>query len=169
MTVEGALVNYTAANIRKVIQAALFKMGDYWHRNFLKKHFMASASREYGYAPRKGERARAGSKQFRKVAGRAERREGKILPLVHSGVLRDACQTRQLVVEMTREKISVLVWLPKARALNLRPRHAPHINMREEATTISDAEKTVLLNLLNSEILKGLRSMPQRRRRRKIA
>jgi len=166
MTMEGALVNYTAANIRKVIQAALFKVGDYWHRNYMKKHFTAAGSREYGYAPRKGERARAGSKQFRRRAGPAERREGRMLPLVHSGALRAACQTRQLLVEVTRDKISVLVWLRKARALNLRP---AGINMREEATTISDAEKRVLVNLLNREILKGLKAMPKRKRRRKIA
>lgn len=168
MTMEGALANWTKTNIRKVIQAALFKVGDYWHRNFMKKHFTKAGAREYGYAPRKGERARAGSKTFRKVAGPAERREGQILPLVHSGALRAACQTRQLIVEQTGGKIRVLVWLRKARALNLRPTNAK-INMREEATTISEGEKRVLTNLLNREVIKGLRGLPMRRRRRKIS
>lgn len=165
MTTEGVFLDYKNADIRKAVQAALFKVGDYWHRNFMKKHFTKAGAREYGYAPRKGERARAGSKTFRKVAGPAERREGQILPLVHSGELRLACQTRQLITEMKRDNVSVLVWLRKARALNLRPQG---INMREEATTISEPERQVLSELLNREIIKGLRAMPKRKRRRRI-
>jgi len=169
MTMEEALGGYTKANLHKVIHAALYKVADYWHRNYMKKHFTAAGAREYGYAPRKGERARAGSKQFRRRAGPAERRAGRILPLVYSGRLRDACQIRQIITEITQNEIFARLRLPKARALNLRPRNAPHIRMREEATTISEAEKRVLVNLLSREVSKGLKRMPKRKRRRKIA
>jgi len=166
LTREGAVAALGQRTVNAVVRDALEVAGLAWHDRFIAKHFTKAGAREYGYAPRKGERAQAGSKRFRRTAGPAERRAGQILPLVYSGALRAGAKTRRIQATATAARTVVYVVLPRANRANLRPSKAPQINMREELTTISEAEKAALVEILNREVIRGFSRLSGRRSRR---
>jgi len=158
MTYRGAVAAFGQRAINTVLREAMFKAGEYWGRHFREKHFTRAASREYGYEPRKGERARPGSKRFKSIAGPAELRAGEILPLVYSGETKQLASFWKVQATATSKRIFVDITLPMARGLNRLP-----AKYRQDPFRITDAEFEVLVKLINREVVEGLRALNAQR------
>ena len=161
LTQQGAIAAFGRRSVNDVVRAAFAKAGDHWGRNFLLKHFTKAGAREYDYAPRKGEHARAGSKRFKRIAGPAERRAGEILPLVYSGELKREASTYRVTAKATSKTAYAHVALPRANKAN---RLAT--KFRGELHRVSKAEWQVLTRLINRAILAGLNRLPARKHKK---
>ena len=161
ITQKGLIAVHDWKPLKDVIEKAFLAAGLYWGRNFLGKHFTKAGAREYGYEPRKGERARPGGKRFARIAGPAEKRAGEILPLVHGGSLRDDTRRYRVTAVATQKEIRVRVKFPGAKGLNLLAR-----KYRRDIRRVSDAEIGVLVELINRELHQGLQGLSVSRRYR---
>ena len=162
ITYKGLIAITTWKPIKAIIEKAGLAAGLYWGRNFLQKHFTTAGAREYGYEPRKHERARPGSRRFARVAGVAEKRAGEILPLVYSGTLQGQVRTGYKVTAVaTRKDTHVRVTFPRAKGLNRLAR-----KYRDDIRRVSDAEMAVLVDLINRELQQGLQDISGSRRYR---
>lgn len=159
ITVRGLVAAFGRRQLKTVMEEAFLEAGLHWGRHFLGKHFTRAGAREYGYAPRKGENARPGTKRFRRVAGPAERKAGEILPLVHSGELRQAASTYRVTATSTSKKVYARVRMPAARKANLLP-----AKFRGELHIISAAEWTALVDVINHELDRGFKAISTWRR-----
>jgi len=151
---QGAVAAFGRRQVNKVLRDAFHKAGDYWGRHFLGKRFTVAGAKEYMFTPRKAERARAGSKRFQQYAGPAEKRAGKMLPFVYGGELRWGSQAYRVTAKATSKRVYAHVRLPNAQALNKMT-----IEHRREFYTISKREMYVLAELINREILQGLKAL----------
>lgn len=125
--------------------------GIYWHEHFREKHFTTAGAAEYGYAPRQGERGRAGSKGFaRSYTGRKLKKYGHTRPLELTGESRTLSRTRR--VYATRNGARVTMRVP---GLNRRSK-GTDIRMPEELKTISRAESSKLSQVLESHTITHL-------------
>jgi hypothetical protein len=160
---KGAIAAFGRRGVNNVVRDAFGQAGDFWAQNFLPRHFFPAASGEYGYAKRKGEGARPGSKLFARTAGPAEKAAGEIRPLVYRGDLQRGARTYRVQAVATTKKCSATIFLPRCQGANRRGRNAKHIDMARELTTISEKEKGLLVFLLNEEIDKGLQQLQDKR------
>lgn len=155
ITRRGAIAAFGNPKALKVVmEQAFHRAGDYWGSHFLMKHFTSAGAREYGYAPRKNERARRGGKRFARTAGSAEQRAGEILPLVWSGDLKRQASTYRVKAVATSNQVYAEVAMPNARGINRLP-----AEYRHDLVQISPAEMRVLADLINLELLKRLNRM----------
>jgi len=142
--VEGALtLGVRQRELNRIISEALMELGDFHAENWTETHFIPSASAKYGYAPRKGEGARPGTKLFARVAGPEEKRVGEIRPLVYSGELQRLARAYRLRTKATSNEIRLDIIRPRAQKANWRPSKARQINMRKELTSVSPHEESV--------------------------
>jgi hypothetical protein len=118
------------------VKGAHEDMGRFWHGAIRPKHFTSAGAREYGYAPRDGERDHVGVRGFaRSYTGIKLRRRGHTRPLVWSG---DSMrQSGRLDVRATNKRVRVVMNVP---TLNFSPKGRPDMNMRAELTEISDSD-----------------------------
>ena len=159
ITVRGLVAAFGRRQLKIVMEEAFLEAGLHWGRNFLGKHFTRAGAREYGYAPRKGENARPGSKRFRRVAGPAERKAGEILPLVHGGELRREARLYRVTATSTSKKVYARVRMPGARKANLMP-----AKFRGELHIISAAEWAALVEVINRKLYSGFKAISTWRR-----
>lgn len=147
-----------------VLKRAYAGVMRFWHLNFKKKHFTTAGGTEYGYKPRKGERGNPDRKGFdRSYTGRKLRFKGHTRPLVFSGrSMRSAMASNKVVA--TSKGARAIVNAP---ALNFRNPHS-NIDMRSEMTTVSAAERSVMIRLFNTSVERGLRRA-QSRQTKKVA
>ena len=159
MTMRGAVAGFGRRAINDVLREAMMAAGQHWGRHFLMKHFTRAGAREYGYEPRKGERARPGGKRFGRIAGPAEKRAGEILPLVYTGDLKRAATFYKVTAGATRNRIYATVTLPNAQGFNrLDPKY------RGDISKVSDAEWKVLVDLINQRTIAGLKALSAEQR-----
>ena len=136
-------------------------LGIYWHKKLRLKHFTHAGAREYKYTPRSGEQYPFGSKKFwASYTGRKKRRFGHTNPLQYTGLSKRL--TRLRIVRPTRNGVKVVL---RARAFNFRNSHS-RINMRKEATTISDREIPLLEREGTRKAPRHLRKIRTKRRLR---
>ena len=154
ITLKGAVTAWGRRAVNDVMRRAFEKAGIYWGQKFLPKHFTMAGAREYGYAPRKGERARPGTKQFSRYAGPEEKRRGKIIPLVYAGNMEDTIRTYNVRAAATSKDVYVKVTVPGARGMNRLP-----ANMRGDLRRVSDAEWAAITKVINAEIQVGLAAL----------
>lgn len=139
------------ANMNRKIKAAWLVAGTWWHKEMRPKHFTKRGAREYGYVPRYGEPG--SGRRFRgSYTGRKLRRFGHTNPLVFTGLSRDLTRVRD--VRNTAKGVRVVMNAP---TLNRRPRGG-RINMRDEMTRISIAERNQLIRLMDRKIHADLRA-----------
>ncbi len=125
-------------------------VGRYWHTELRPKHFTRAGAAEYGYQPRTADYQRRKARQF-----------GHQDPLVFTGESRRRTRTARIVPFATATRVGVRVRM-NAPNLNYRPQpDAP--NLREELTTISNAEGAVLGRLHRRGTEAGLRRFRARR------
>ena len=161
ITVKGAVAAWGRRAVNDVMRRAFSEAGIYWGQKFLPKHFTKAGAREYGYVPRKAERARPGSKQFRRYAGPEEKRRGKILPLVYAGDMEDTIRTYNVRAVATSKDVYVKVTIPGARGMNRLPPR-----MRGDLRRVSRAEWDVITKVINAEIQAGLAALQGTERKR---
>lgn len=135
--------------LNSIFRAGFHNLGVYWAANFRQKHFTNAGAREYGYAPRSGERGRSGKGGFmRSYTGRKLRTKGHTRPLVFTG--RSEHQTRAARIQSSSANMkSGVRVIMRAPALNFR---RGEIDMRKELTTISQPEQVFLTRLLGRYI-----------------
>lgn len=109
-------------------------VGRYWHAQFRPKHFTRAGAAEYGYQPR------TAAHQRRKAKAKHHQQ-----PLVFTGESRRRTRAARIVPFATAGRVGVRVRM-SAPNLSYR-RHASSPDMREELTTISNAEGAVLARL----------------------
>jgi hypothetical protein len=150
------------SEVNDAIRRTWFIVGSDYHRAFMAKHFTHAGAREYGYAPRKGERGAPGSKGFRRsYTGRKLRQKGHTLPLVWSGESRTLARVRD--VRATSKGCRIVI---HANKLNFRNPKS-EINMRDEVTRVSDMEARVVMRdfahtlgkLLNEGVDRRMRTL----------
>lgn len=121
---------------RRFLKPMYHFLGEYWHRELLPKHFTNQGAKEYGYAPRKGEKGNKGGKGFRKsYTGRKLKRFGHTRPLVFTGELQRMSRFRNIKATSKGVKVT----LPQARKANLRHPKS-NVNMADELTRFSDRD-----------------------------
>ena len=114
----------------------------HWHREMRPKHFQESAIAEYGYQPRKADYTES-----------KRQSEGHARPLVYSG--ESERETERFTIRTTSKEGRLtmpagnLAWMPKGRK----------ISMREELTTVTDAEKQELANLIDVDMHRQIRGL----------
>ena len=161
ITVKGAVAAWGRRAVNDVMRRAFEKAGIYWGQKFLPKHFTKAGAREYGYAPRKGERARFGSRAFRYWAGPEEVRRREILPLIYTGDAEDTIRTYNVRAVATSKDVYVKVTMPGARGLNRLP-----AKMRGDLRRVSTAEWATITEVINAEIQIGLAALQGTERKR---
>ncbi len=130
---------------------AFGEIGRIWHRSMRPQHFTREGARKYGYLPRAGEQAVKGSKRWkRSYTGRKERKYGHRDPLVYTGYSRMLTRLQDVRASSTRARVVM-----RAPALNLQNPHSK-IRMREELTTITDAEANTLVTWYGRHLDKEL-------------
>ena len=159
VTTKGFVAAFGRKKLKQVMEAAFLKAGLHWGRTFTDKHFTRAGAQEYGYARRKNERLRPGSKSFRRYAGPAEKKAGEILPLVHSGELKQLAHTYRVTATSTSKKVMARIRLPAARKLNLLP-----AKYRGDIHRISAAEMTLLVDVINDELAAQYQRLTDKRR-----
>ena len=111
-------------------------LGRYWHGALRPKHFTAAGAREYGYAPREGEKSKPGPRGFgSSYTGKKLKKWGHTKPLVWSGESKR--RTQKLNLRPTSKRITIKMNAP---ALNFQAGKRTDLNMRRELETISDRE-----------------------------
>ncbi|MGB0714271.1 MAG: hypothetical protein ACPGXK_00220 [Phycisphaerae bacterium] len=145
VTQTGPMPREVRKQLPLIKKKAFMAAGRFWHRYFRPKHFTAKGAREYGYAPRKGERgsgrAFKGSYTARKL-----KRFGHTRPLVYTG--ESAQLARIMDVRGTSRGSRTVI---HARGLNRRNPNST-INMRDEMTRISRGEVQRLTKLISESL-----------------
>lgn len=137
---------------RQERREALRTMAETWNARYRDLHFAGDARRRYGYLPRKGEDLPHGSKAFRRsYTGQKLRRFGHVLPLVFSGQSRTLARLAR--VTATSDRARVILPVP---GLNRR-NPISQIDMRDEATRITEEERSVLTRGLDKDLGRRLR------------
>jgi len=133
VTERGPTPKLMLRQLNDVARAVAAELGDYWHRNYLPKHFTHAGATEYGYA-----------KRNRRYEMRKLKTEGHTYPLVgprnRKGELHSKDMMRIRDIRATAKKgeakVRVVLHMPH---LNYRPAGG-RIDMRQEITTVSQRE-----------------------------
>jgi hypothetical protein len=140
----GAVLKYSgatpklAARQRNAVQKEAFAYAlKFWHAKYRDKHFTNAGATEYGYTPRKGERG-SGRRFKGSYTAYKLKKMGHTRPLEFSGRSR-ALAARENVTSTSKGGRARI----NAPALNFRNRFS-QINMRDEMTRVSDAERSAL-------------------------
>ena len=159
----GVIFDCVQREWNNVMRDGFRELGLYWMANFRAKHFTNAGAAEYGYAPRQGDAGRLGTHGFkRSYQGRKLRAKGHTRPLTWSGDTEKKTRTARVVAFSTSKESRVEIRI-NAPTLNLK-RPGSAINMREEMTRISPAEKTVLQTVLENYIKGRIPKIPPRPR-----
>ena len=141
VTQTGPMPKELIKRLPKFKKEAFIEAGKLWHRHYRPKHFTLKGAREYGYAPRSGERGSGrgfkGSYTARKL-----KKFGHTRPLVYTG--ESAQLARILDVRGTSKGSRTII---HARGFNRRNPKS-EINMRDEMTRISDREAQQLTGFI---------------------
>ncbi len=127
------------SELNAVLKAGFTNQGEYWHRNYRKKHFSNLAYGEYGYQ--------------RRTAGYNKRKQkyfGHNLPLVFTGQSRDLSQSKN--VRSTKKEC--VVTMP-VRAFNFK-RTPSSPDLQKEFRTVSASEQKILDDRMENHIVKSL-------------
>ena len=135
-------------DIKEAVKSELYLAGEYWHKNFRKRHFHASAFQFYRYTPR------SKKYQWRKL-----RRGLGNNPLVFTGVSKRLSEGK--TIRATHEKVDVVM---STRAFNFRAKNS-QVNMRDEFTQINEAEHAEIDRRTESGLVKRLQSIPVKKTR----
>lgn len=103
-------------------------IGHFWHKRFLRLHFMAAALFRYGYK----QRTRKTQRRKRQLAERGEVEEGGLVPLVWSGRMKREIMGMP-VVQATPAKVVVRMIAPNYVMARGR-------RMYKEITAVTDSE-----------------------------
>lgn len=125
-------------------------VGRYWHTQFRPKHFTRAGAQEYGYAKR--------TAAYQRRKAKAKHHQD---PLVFSGESRRRTRAGRIVPFAASTKVGVRVRMTAPTLSYRRNSSAP--DLREEMTTISDAEGLVLSRLHRRGTEAGLRRFRGRR------
>lgn len=125
--------------LRQIVKEGLAANGDYWHKNYRRRHFHVRAYTYYRYTPRK----RGYDRYKRKKLGHTH-------PLVFTGVSRNLSEGK--TIRATPDKVDVIM---PTRAFNWKPKGS-QVNMRDEFTQISRDEEQELDRRLEAFAVKQL-------------
>lgn len=123
-----------------LVREAWRECGNFWHQYFRPKHFTQAGAKEYAYNLRTANY----------MISKADRK-GHQAPLVWSGGLRNFCKAFRVEVTAKSSGSQCRVILPDASGANRRHPNS-NIDMRDELTRVSDAEREAIVELFN-EIL----------------
>lgn len=148
-------VNLRQREFNQLVRETWYEVGRYWHTQLLPKHFTVEGGKEYDYAPRKGE-GLSGKAYWKSYLGRKRKKWGHQMPLVWSGDLQERSRTARMTAEVTGTKGSQLkITLTRAQKANWKNPHSdPRLEMPDEMTRISAAERNLLVEMFD-EILQG--------------
>ncbi|HEY1064809.1 MAG TPA: hypothetical protein VGE52_01810 [Pirellulales bacterium] len=123
---------------RTATKASTAEMGRRWHSKYARLHFTPQAEKRYGYKPRTTRYKR----NKRKLAERGKVQSGGVVPLVFSGLLREALLTHATIRSFPT-RATVVMTVPryvKQRPQGNRPYLAAEATMviEEEAAELSD-------------------------------
>ncbi len=127
------------SELNAILKTGFAKQGEYWHKNFRKRHFSNMAYSEYGYQKRTSAYNR-----------RKQRAFGHNLPLVFTGQSRDLSQSRNI----RATKNYCLVTMP-VRAFNFK-RTPQSPDLQKEFRTVSQSEQKILDDRMEKHIVKSL-------------
>lgn len=147
----------------RIVKAAWFKAGCFWHSELREKHFTHAGAREYGYLPRAGETGNTRKKFWASYTGRKQRIMGHTLPLVWSGESMNLTKIRKIRTKaegfLTYSGCEVILPSP---GFNRRNPHS-HINMREEVTAISQRDASTVVRGFEGEVNRRLNAIRGRK------
>lgn len=147
--------NLSEGDQKQIIADAWSRVGHFWHRELLDKHFTNAASTEYGYTARQGESGRPGKRGFhRSYTGRKLRLKGHTRPLEYTGKSKERAKGMARVVVRQGKGWTEARVVMNSPGFNRRYSGSP-INMRAELTTISQREVAQLTDVLNDGIQVG--------------
>lgn len=147
---------FKPAAIRNVLQKAYARLGLYWHRNHLPKHFANRASSEYDYAPRQGERGSGANRRFSSTyTGGKLKRYGHTRPLELSGASRRQAEATA-TVRATSKSVRV-----SFQAGNLSFSHpSGRIDMRKEIQALSAEDRYDLGKYMDAQLERLFKLLP---------
>lgn len=121
------------------------RVAQYWIDEIRPKHFTKAGAREYGYKPRQGEGAGAGSKAFwRSYTGQKQRKKGHTRPLEWSGQLKTESRGSRIQASINGSTVFV-----RGRVLNLSG--GDRIDMRREISAVSAGDVVAITRFMQRE------------------
>jgi len=154
------LLNIKPAYANSLMRSCWYNLGTMWVREFRPKHFTEAGAREYGYAPRVGERGRMSRKAFGKTyTGYKLRKFGHVNPLEYTGESEERTKAANIIAVATKERGGVTIKM-NAPALNFRRKGSP-IDMRREMTELSENEKGLLTAELKNMLVRAFSGHPE--------
>ncbi|HUT62111.1 MAG TPA: hypothetical protein VNA25_30095 [Phycisphaerae bacterium] len=131
-----------------------------WVDKFIPKHFQKSATRRYGYKPRKGMEFARGTKEFwDSYSGQKLKYKHHLIPLVFSGKTRELAKDSKVKPIAKRAEVRT-----PARGLN-RKHPKSEINMREEFQTILPVEHVEMAARMELRFQREIDTLRTRRTR----
>lgn len=125
--------------LNQIVKDGLAANGEYWHKNYRRRHFHVRAFTYYSYAPRS-----------RKYDRYKRKKLGHTHPLVFTGVSRNLSEGK--TIRATPQKVDVIM---PTRAFNFRPKNS-RVDMRREFTQINREEEHELDRRLEAYAVKQL-------------
>lgn len=125
-------------NLRKYIQGSLFKLGLWWHKKRLPRHFTWQGAKDYHYSIRS--KKYMDRKRFKNYKGEILRRVESV-PLVFTGKLREMT-TSYAKIRSTSKSLQVTMKTPYY--LRFRGKGGTGPDMRRELLFISDEEAQLI-------------------------
>ena len=146
---------------REIHRAAYLDMGEYWHANFLPRHFEPDAAREYGYK----RRSSAYKKRKRNAARRnpAKYKKGGDVDLVYTGELEELLES---FVTVRAFPTRTTVTMRGPRYVTLRPnvsKGSPQPDKHAELTAVTRGEVRELVAILDRGVTRGLNELREPR------
>jgi hypothetical protein len=126
-------------DVNEAVRKELHGAGEYWHKNFRKRHFHSSAFTYYRYTPRK---KRYQWKKLRRGLGNN--------PLVFTGISKRLSEGK--TIRATPSKVDVVM---PTRAFNFKAKGS-QVDMRDEFTQINEQEHAEIDSRMEAGLTKTL-------------
>lgn len=144
-------LEFSAKEWRGILKEAWAVVGEYWHKQFLPKHFTIAGAHEYGY-----------QKRTKKYERQKARKKGHHRPIVWSGEterqakrwrdVRISSKGARVVLRGLPRHIWMAGWGKKVRSQGASALRANRPNLPQELMTVSDAEARELAEVLDKEL-----------------
>jgi hypothetical protein len=146
---------FGVSEFRTVLTGAWMDVGTWWHKEIRPKHFTTAGGTEYGYTPRSGERGSPGRKGFKATyTGRKLKKYGHTRPLELTGESKQATAASYDILPKS-DGVRITMNAPR---LQFRNRNSS-INMADELTRVTSAERALLVRIHNRSMEARLRAV----------
>jgi len=136
--------------LNEICRQAHQEIGEYWSEELLPEHFLPSARHIFGYAPRRTQKRKERLAKVGKV------KDGGLVDLVHSGLLRDSLTKRKQLV--TAQPSRTIVWLIGPSYFGIRYK-AGRPNLAREVSAMSDRHERLVTDRAERAFNQKLREL----------